>query len=88
MDVKKKAAFGLAWMEHERELAKDRKVRKASGSVPVMFPEQNGDTRDIIGERVGVTGKSIDKIEIVAEWAPEKLSDESSLEEAYRGDEP
>jgi uncharacterized protein YjiS (DUF1127 family) len=58
-----------AWREHERRAAKERQVRKSSDSVPEILPEQNkGDTRDKIGQRVGVSGNSIDKVgEMLAE---------------------
>ena len=57
---------------YERE-AKERQVRKSADSVPENLPEQKGDARDKAGERVGVSGRSIDKIGVVAEFAPDKL---------------
>lgn len=86
LDTKQKAIFGLAWKKAEQEEAKKRQIRKPADSVVETFPQQNdtGKARDKIGERVGVSGKSIDKIGVVAEFAPDKLADDSSLEEAYR----
>lgn len=81
--VKELAIFALAWRDHERAEAKGRQVRKPD-SVPATLPEQTGDSRDKVASRVGVGGKAIDKVAKVAEFAPEKLKDESTLEEAYR----
>ena len=36
-------------------------MRKPSDSVKETFPEQNGQSRDLAGKRVGVSGKAIDK---------------------------
>jgi hypothetical protein len=63
-----RSASGLAWKKAEQEGAKKRMAAgggdKKSGKE--MFPylgEDTGQSRDKIGERVGVSGKSIDKIE-------------------------
>ena len=85
LDAKQKAVFGLVWSQYEKLAAKERQVRKPINSVPVTLPEQNsGEARDKAGKRVGVSGSSIAKAAVVAEFAPEKLRDESTLEEAYR----
>lgn len=90
LDTKQKALYGLAWKEHEQAEAKKRQAEQAKRNQPQsQKPEtlpalDKGDTRDKIGERVGVSGKSIDKVAVVAEYAPEKLHDDSSLEDAYR----
>jgi protein gp37 len=89
LDVKRKAAFGLAWQEHERQAAKDRMKLgggdKKSGMEIFPYPiEDAGTSRDKIGERVGVSGKSVDKVAVIKEYAPEKLADDSSLEQAYK----
>jgi protein gp37 len=89
LDVKRKAAFGLAWQEHEKQAAKDR-MKLGGGdkkSGVEIFPhpiEDAGKSRDKIGERVGVSGKSVDKVAVIKEYAPEKLADDSSLEQAYK----
>jgi protein gp37 len=89
LDTKRKAIFGDAWREHEREAAKERQGTRTDlqldGNISIKSsrnPEQAA--RDKIGQRVGVSGKSIDKVAVVKEYAPEKLTDDSSLEEAYR----
>jgi len=90
LDTKRKAAFGLAWREHEKEAAKDReKLRKGNqpgagkcGNISTL--EDTGKARDKIGERVGVSGRSIDKVAVVAEYAPERLSDSTTLEQAFK----
>jgi protein gp37 len=89
LDVKRKAAFGLAWQEHERQTAKDRMKLgggdKKSGKEMFPYPiEDAGQSRDKIGDRVGVSGKSVDKVAVIKEYAPEKLADDSSLEQAYK----
>jgi protein gp37 len=88
LDTKQKSLFGLAWKDHEQAEAKKRqghgetapgKPKNASGNITGSV-----DSRDKIGERVGVSGKSIDKVAVVKEYAPEKLYDDSSLEQAYK----
>jgi protein gp37 len=89
LSTKQLAVFGLAWVEHEKQQAKKRmEARKGnqpgannSGNLSLVDP---GQSRDKVGERVGTSGRSIDKIAAVAEHAPEKLKDDSTLEEAYK----
>lgn len=89
LDVKRKAAFGLAWQEHEKQNAKERqrlsegRPKKGVETFPQVI-EDAGKSRDKIGERVGVSGKSVDKVAVIKEYAPEKLADDSSLEQAYK----
>ena len=57
------SVFSLEWRDHEREAAKERQSKAGgdkSKSLPETFPEALGDSRDKAGERVGVSGKSID----------------------------
>lgn len=83
LDVKQKAVFGLAWKVWEAAEAKKRQGTRTD--IVETFPQgDTGKARDKAGERVGVSGKSIDKIGVVAEFAPDKLTDDSSLEEAYK----
>jgi protein gp37 len=90
LDTKQKAVFGLAWKKHEAEEAKKRqahgetgpgKPKNAYGNISISVEPP---ARDKAGDRVGVSGKSIDKAGVIAEFAPDKLTDDSSLEEAYR----
>jgi protein gp37 len=91
LSTKQLAVFGLAWVEHEKQEAKKRqqehggtapgKEKITSGNVSTS---ETGKSRDKVGERVGTSGRSIDKIAAVAEHAPEKLKDDSTLEEAYK----
>lgn len=88
LDTKRKAIFGDAWREHEQAEAKKRQARAGgdkSKALVETFPQaETGKSRDKIGERVGVSGKSIDKVAVVKAYAPEKLEDSSTLEQAYR----
>jgi protein gp37 len=112
LDVKRKAAFGLAWQEHEKQEAKKRyeerpkggRGNKVGGNISTDFAGPDvlvctschqgynknaghlckGKFRDKIGKRVGVSGKSVDKVAVIKEYAPEKLADDSSLEQAYK----
>lgn len=84
LGAKDKAVFGLAWRDHEKSEAKKRQERKPANSVVETLPQQKGKSRDKVGDRVGVSGKSIDKVKVIADFAPEKLNDDSSLEEAYK----
>jgi protein gp37 len=112
LDVKRKAAFGLAWQEHEKQEAKKRYEERPKGGRGNKVGENiftdfagpdvlvctschqrynknaghlcKGKSRDKIGERVGVSGTSVDKVAVIKEYAPEKLADNSSLEQAYK----
>lgn len=92
IDTKQKSVFGLAWLNHEKAEAKKRqghgqtapgKPKNALGNVSQSVPEPVR-ASDIIGQRVGVSYKSIEKAARIAEYAPEMLADDSTLEEAYR----
>lgn len=87
------ACFGLAWLEDEKKAAKERmRLSEGRGAVKEKgvetLPHLNGKSRDKIGERVGVSGKSIDKAAKIAEVAPdimrEVTSGEITLEQGYR----
>jgi protein gp37 len=83
LSTKQLAVFGLAWVEHEKQEAKKRQGTRTD--ISEIFREcEKGRTSDKVGERVGTSGRSIDKIAAVAEHAPEKLKDDSTLEEAYK----
>jgi protein gp37 len=86
LSTKQLAVFGLAWVEHEKQEAKKRQSELNGKTLLVeTFPQADtGKSRDKVGERVGTSGRSIDKIAAVAEHAPEKLKDDSTLEEAYK----
>ena len=83
-----KCAFGDAWREHEEAEAKKR--QGARTDIKETFPESlKGQTRDKIGERVGVSGKSMDKFRDIKEHAPDDVKAEASkgsmsLEAAYK----
>ena len=89
LDTKQKAIFGHHWHEHEKVAAKERQAhgQTAPGkTLEETFPQalREPQSRDKAGERVGVSGKSIEKVAVVAEFAPDKLTDDSTLEQAYR----
>ncbi len=48
-------------MAIESELAKIRQKRKSGDSVPVNLPGQTGDSRDVVGKRMGKSGRTIEK---------------------------
>jgi protein gp37/ParB-like chromosome segregation protein Spo0J len=75
LTVGQKAVFGLRWVEHEKADAKKRQVRKPADSVVDMCPQQNGKTRDAVGKRVGVSGRSIDRANMVSEYAAEMMDE-------------
>lgn len=83
LDTKRKAIFGARWQEYEKLAAKERQGTRTD--IKETFPEcSTGQSRDKAGERVGVSGRSISKVAVVTEFAPEKLTDDSTLEEAFR----
>lgn len=53
--------FGKAWADYEKAKAKERQVRKPADSVVETFPQQK--SRDAIGARVGVSGRTYEKFE-------------------------
>jgi protein gp37 len=76
LQVGQRSAFGVAWKEHEAAAAKEReRVRKGNqpgadkcGNVTTL---DTGKARDKAGERMGVSGSSIDKAAKVKEFAPD-----------------
>jgi len=86
LSTKQLAVFGLAWVEHEKQEAKKRQSELNGKTLLVeTFPQaETGKSRDKVGQRVGTSGRSIDKIAAVAEHVPEKLKDDSTLEQAYK----
>lgn len=96
LSVGQRAIFGMEWKKHETLAAKkrqrasggDRKSEKAK-SVQDDRPEPigQGQARDKVGERVGVSGRSIDRAAAIAEYAPDLLGEVKanaiSLRKAY-----
>lgn len=82
-----KAAYVFAMWEWEAEKAKERQLRKPADSVPEELPEQKGDTRDRLGQKVGISGKSVDKFRKIVEFVPdvaeEVKSGKVSLENGF-----
>jgi phage N-6-adenine-methyltransferase len=73
MTTEQKAALGVSIKCYEAERARERQ-RGGQGGVLLMenFPEANeGTARDKAGEAVGVSGRTIDKAEKIAESAPD-----------------
>lgn len=88
LTTKQKTFFGVAWKEYEEAEAKKRQSLaggdRSKALVETFPPADTGKSRDKAGERVGVSGKSIDKGMVISEYAPEKWHDESTLEEAFK----
>lgn len=81
------AIFGVRWLEHEEGEAKKRQShgQTAPGKTLVeTLPQANGKSRDKAGERVGVSGRSIDKAKAVIEYAPELVDEVSSGEKTLQ----
>jgi hypothetical protein len=74
--------FGLAWLDSEKAAAKERQIRKPD-SVPETLPEQNGDSRDKVAAKVGVSGKSVDKAGELTGLAYQTLRNAASVCSAY-----
>lgn len=91
LTVGQKAMFAQAWREAESEAAKERQHKgrpPAEKEVPVILPEDTGDTRDKVGERVGVGGSSVDKAAYIQKHCPNIAKQVSNgkltLEEGYK----
>jgi len=54
----------------EAAKAKDRQIRKPANSVVENLPQQK--TRDIMGAKMGVSGKQYDKLKAINEKASER----------------
>lgn len=95
LEVGQRAMFAAAWKEHEAAKAKERqrehgdtapgRRKNTSGNIS---GSDAGDSRDKAADRVGVSGRSVDKAVAVKEWAPDLASDVQSgsvtLEAAYK----
>jgi protein gp37 len=92
LTVGQKAMFGVEWKQHEAELAKKRQAHgqtspgnNAYGNISTSVA---GTARDIAGEKIGVSGKSVDKAEKITEVAPDIAEQvkqgDISLEEGYK----
>lgn len=73
MTTGQKAAFADAWRGAEEAKAKERmhKGRPSSKEPVENFPQDNGKARDLVGQRVGISGKSVDHYRQIKESAPE-----------------
>jgi protein gp37 len=86
--VGQKAAYADAWLrDAEETAAKERQGTRTD--IPATLPGSSfGDTRDRIGEMVGIGGRSVDKFRFVKEEAPEAAEavacGEISLEAGYK----
>lgn len=89
LDDFRRGLFVLARSDHERRLAKQRMEagRNQYSSPPEKLPEATGDVRDRLGEKAGVSGKTMDKIAVIArhiDLRDEVLAGEKSIDKAYR----
>jgi ParB family transcriptional regulator, chromosome partitioning protein len=74
MTTEQKAALGVSIKCYEAERARERMTAGVNqhSSPTEIFPEASkGEARDKAGEAVGVSGKTIDKAEKIAESAPD-----------------
>ena len=80
-NIDKWARFDLSKRleEIESARAKERQIRKPADSVVEKLPPQK--TRDAMGEMVGVSGKTYDKMKFIDEHAPDPIK-----QAARRGD--
>ena len=87
LSVGQRAIFGMEWKKHEMPAAKKRQGRR--NDIQDDRPEcsDQGQSRDKAGERVGVSGRSIDRAIAIAEYAPDLLGEVKtnaiSLDKAY-----
>ena len=71
LDTKAKSIFGLAWREHEKAEAKKRQGTRTDLTSAKCFAEVER-ASDKVGERVGVSGRSIDMAKVIGERTPER----------------
>jgi hypothetical protein len=68
-----KAELGMALLDTEKKLAKDR-MSKGGGSDHQNLPEEEkGQVRDIIANKVGISGTTFERVKKIVEKAPERL---------------
>lgn len=84
----------LREVEHEivANQAKKRQIRKPAGFVKEIFPEQK-QTRDIMGAKMGISGKTYDKLRTINEKATEETKQlvregKLSINQAYNSLRP
>ena len=82
----RKAIFGDAWRGHEQAEAKKRQGTR-NDIVETFPPSEPAKSRDKIGERVGVSGKSIDKVAVVCVQAVRERTTTSRLRNGKSGNE-
>tara|TARA_R110002110_G_scaffold391055_1_gene604296 strand:- start:376 stop:1794 length:1419 start_codon:yes stop_codon:yes gene_type:complete len=74
-----RALFGTRWTGHETAAAKERQGTRNDLNIVETFPQGNGTkkreppARDKAGERVGVSGKSIDKARDIIKHRPDLI---------------
>jgi protein gp37 len=94
LDVGQIAYFGSAWLEHERAEAKKRQ-QEHGGTAPGkqntsgnISTSDLGKSRDKVGDRLGISGRSVDKMSAIKEFAPDKAIEvrdgKTNLETAYK----
>jgi len=88
-----RSLFGTRWQDHESAAAKERHAElagrpKANGGNVSTVSETTGKSRDKAGERVGVSGRSIDKAADIIKHRPDLIpklnSGEMTLEKASK----
>jgi protein gp37 len=93
LTVGQRAMFADEWRRDEDRKAEKRHAelsgRPSKEKPPEMLPEvRRGDARDKVGERVGVSGKSVDKARTIKEVLPQVAeqvrSGAMSLESGYK----
>lgn len=94
LDTIMKCVFGEAWAAYEKSKAKDRMIatqnnntaKTSQGNISLTEPMQS---RDAIGARVGVSGRTYEKFEQAKQHAPapvveKMLRSEISIDAAYQ----
>lgn len=89
LDTVDKCKFAEAWAADEKAKAKERESKGRPKEGVETFPQDNARSRDAIGERVGVSGKTYEQYEQAKRFAPPEVvrsmeAKEISINQAYR----
>jgi len=87
LETKGRALFAWRWREHFKAEAKERQLstlkQNADRSGNVSLTDA-GQSRDKIGQMAKVSGRSIDKVAVIVDHAPEHLYNDTTLEQAFQ----
>ena len=68
-----KAELGIPLLEIEQELAKTRRIEHSKTKKPIEPQALKGQARDIVAQKIGVSGTTFERAKKIIEQAPEEI---------------